>query len=283
MKRTITTLILLAVLLAACGRSDGTPDPSAPDPNSAVLRVDVRGGFVGPDAAFGQLPSFALLGDGRVLQPGAVPAIFPGPLLAHLQQRRLSADGIRRVLAEVAGTGLFGASREFRGAPVADAPDTIFTLRTGERVAVITINALGLVDGHGLSADEARARLALSALNERLLSLEQWLPASDWVDRQSEAYRPDAYRLRVLQTVNEQEPSGIGFNLAVWPGHTGPDAGVASPGGGRCMVVTGAEAQRWTAAFASANQLTRWTHGGRRYQIQPRPLLPGEPRECPAA
>ncbi|HET8570712.1 MAG TPA: hypothetical protein VFN14_02380 [Candidatus Limnocylindria bacterium] len=286
MKRTITALTLLALLLAACRGSGGpTPDPSAPDADTAVLRVDVRGGLVGPDFPFAQLPSFLLLGDGRVLQPGAIEAIFPGPLLAPLEQRRLSADGMRRILAEVAATGLFDTSREFRGAPVADAPDTIFTLRTGDRVTVISINALGLVDGPGLSAEEARAHQALGALSNRLMGLEQWLPASAWTHRGSQPYRPDAYRLLLRETdANEREPTGIGFNLAAWPGRTGPDGGVASAAfGGRCLVVSGDEAQRWTAAIGKANQLTRWTTGGRRYLVMPRPLLPGEPRECPGA
>ncbi|HET7141450.1 MAG TPA: hypothetical protein VFJ03_03090 [Candidatus Limnocylindria bacterium] len=279
------TLILVALILAACARNGGTtPDPDAPDPDTTVLKVEVRGGFVGPDVLLGQLPSFALLGDGRVLHPGAVPAIFPGPLLAPLQQRQLNAEGIRRVLAEVSATGLFGTSRELRSAPVADAPDTIFTLRIGDRLTVITVYALGISHGAGMSAEEARAYQTLGALNERLMSLEQWLPASAWADREAVAYRPDAYRLRVLETdANEQEPTGIGFNLAAWPGQTGPAGGAAEAGGGRCLIVSGDEADRWTAAFAKANQLTRWTRGGLRYQIQPRPLLPDEPRECPAA
>lgn len=284
MKRTITTLMLLAVLLAACGRSDGTPDPSAPDPNSAILRVDVRGGLVGPDFPFGQLPSFLLLGDGRVLQPGAIEAIFPGPLLAPLEQRRLSGDGVRRILAEVAATGLFDTSREFRGLPVADAPDTIFSLRIGDRLTVLTINGLGLGDDPGLTAEEARARQAMSTLNSQLMDLDRWLPPSAWADRAPQPYDPDAYRLLVRETdANEREPTGIGFNLAAWPGQTGPAGGAAEPDGGRCLVVSGDEADRWTAAFAKANQLTRWTDHGRRYIVVPRPLLPDEPRECPPA
>jgi hypothetical protein len=46
-------------------------------------------------------------------------------------------------------------------------------------------------------------------------------------------------------------------------------------------VVSGADAAAWFAQLQPATQLTRWTEGDHKYAVTPRPLLPGEPEECP--
>ena len=47
--------------------------------------------------------------------------------------------------------------------------------------------------------------------------------------------------------------------------------------------MTGADAEAWWDVLLRANQLSRWVGGGHRYEVTPRPLLPGEAKECPAA
>ena len=47
------------------------------------------------------MPLFILLGDGRVILPGAQVMSFPGPALPALQERRLNEDGIQAVLEAV--------------------------------------------------------------------------------------------------------------------------------------------------------------------------------------
>ncbi len=273
-------LLSLCLLLAACGPADAGHGIEHPTDATPVLQVEVRGGFVGPNVRFSQVPSFTLLGDGRVIQAGAVDAIFPGPLLSPLLERRLTLDGMQLVLREVAATGLFAASREFRNAAVADAPDTVFTLHAGGRDVVVTVYALGI--DAGLRADEAQTHLLLVNLEARLESLDQWLPASAWADAGWHPYRADVYRLLVLDAdAAEQDPSGIGFNVFGWPGTQDPTAGVPGLGGGRCQIAAGHEADAWTTALGSANQLTRWTSAGQLYVVQPRPFLPGERAECP--
>lgn len=273
-------LLSLCLLLAACGSADAGDRIEHPTDATPVLQVEVRGGFVGPNVVFSQVPSFTMLGDGRVIQAGAVDAIFPGPVLPPLLERRLTVDGMQLVLREVAATRLFAASRELRNAAVADASDTVFTLHAGGREVVVTVFALGI--DAGMPADEARAHRLLMNLEMRLESLDQWLPASAWADAGWHPHRADAYRLLVLDAdAGEQDPSGIGFNVVAWPGAQDPTAGAPAFGGGRCQIAAGAEADAWTTALGSANQLTRWTSAGRRYVVQPRQLLPGEQPECP--
>lgn len=282
MRKIVVLLAVLTLLLPACRAAKGDGDVAHPDGATPVLQVEFRGGLIGPDSRFGQLPSFTMLGDGRVIQSGAMDAIYPGPLLPPLQQRRLNEEGVQTVLREVAATGLFDESREYRSTRVADAPDTVFTLHADGVTTIISINALG-IDVGGQSTSDANAYRLLAKLDERLGTLDQWLPASAWAERDWQSYRADAYRLLVRDAdVGEKEPNGIGLNFAAWPTRTDPNAGTPALEG-RCQVATGQEAIAWTAAFTKANQLTRWTVGERRYQVQPRPLLPSEPAECKAS
>lgn len=281
----IALIALLATMLAGCGGSGGgTEQIDHPQGDALVLRVEQRGGFVGPDTQLSRLPAFTLLGDGRVIQPGAVMAIFPGPLMPPLTVRRLTESGVQAVLREVAATALFTTDRRFDGANarVADAPDTIFELHADGVDVTISVYALGIA-GDDLPADEAQAYARLSMLNERLASLESWLPDAAWADAQSSTFTPDALRLLVRDATGEEpDVSGIGFNLVPWPTNADPNAG-ARFGEWRCSVVGGEEAKAWNGQLATANALTRWTSGERRYQALPVPILPDQPRDCPQA
>src|SRR4029077_727826 len=185
---------------AGCARSGGTPsDPiTHPAGDALVLRIATGGGFLAPGAAFSQLPSLSIYGDGRVIAPGAVPAIYPGPALPPLLVTRLNEAGVQAVLSEVLSTGLFAESRNFDGASavIADAGTTVFTLHADGRDVTVSVYALGALDPSqpraGISDDELAAHRALGQLSSRLATLESWLPASSWSDRQSQPFRPDA-------------------------------------------------------------------------------------------
>jgi hypothetical protein len=288
--RSILALALATLLLAGCGGAGSTDGPddsgggiSHPAGDALVLRVEQRGGFVAPAADLTRLPSFTLLGDGRVIQPGAVMAIFPGPMMPPLTVRRLNEGGVQAVLREVAATGLFRASRQFNAARdhVADAPDTVFELHADGAEVILSVYALGIGGGdNGLPADEARAHALLTNLDARLASLETWLPAGAWAEARSAPFQAAALRLLVRDASDEgADPSGIGFNLVSWPTSADPRSGSAL-GEWRCSIVDGSEAAAWNAQLGSANTLTRWTRGADRYQVLPLPLLPDQARSC---
>jgi hypothetical protein len=295
-----TTLILAGLLLAACSAGGGR-DPSAspapsgdiahPTGNELILSVANSGGFVAPDFLLGALPSFVLTGDGRVLVPGAQAEIFPGPALPIILQRQLTEAGIQAVLAAVAETGLFKADLDLRGANamVADAADTVFTLHADGREVTVSVYALGFLDATnpppGMSGNEVLAHRALSVLQQRLLGLEQWLPADAWADTGWKPYQPDAFRLYVRNADAEPPDAGSGLPPQApqpWPTAGDPASfGAASSGDLRCGVVDGADGATWLAELRKSNQLTRWTSGAHRYSIIPRPLLPYEEHSCP--
>lgn len=299
MKRT-ALLIVVGLLLAGCSRGAGGNPGASPTPRGAVahptgdaliLSVANSGGFVAPDFLLGALPRFVLTGDGRVLVPGAQAAIFPGPMLPSLLQRRLTEAGIQAVLGAVADTGLFKADLDLRGANamVADASDTVFTLHVDGREVTVSVYALGFLDAanppQGMSGNEVLAHRSLSLLQQRLLGLEQWLPADAWADAGWEPYEPEAFRLYVRNA--DAEPPDVGSGLPPqaprqWPIASDPASfGEASSGDLRCGVVAGADGATWLADLRQSNQLTRWTAGEHRYSLIPRPLLPYEQRRCP--
>jgi len=288
-RRGAPLLLAALTLLAAC-KGGGAPIEH-PEGDALVLRITNQGGFVPAEYIFTNAPTFSLLGDGRVVVPGAQVAIYPGPAFPSVMVRQLTESGIQAVLAEVEKTRLFGKDAEYLGAQnyVADAQDTVFTLHAGGREVTIRVYALGIVspgESHpGISAEELAAHAALLRLSDRLTTLELWLPADAWAGPSS-AYKPDAMRLLVRNADGDQpDSSGIPYPLVAWPTAEDPATFGAPINGGtgsRCGVVAGPDAQAWYDTLAAANQLTRYTYGGHRYQVSVRFFLPDEPLECPA-
>lgn len=289
----VPVLVAGSILLAACRGVGTTPTDqpiSHPGGDALVFRYGYSGGFVPMETIFSNLPSFSLMGDGRVIVQGAQAAIYPGPALPSIQVRTLTESGMQTVLTQIAATGQFEASAQWLGAQrnVADAPNTDFVLHAGGRDVTVTVYALGIWQADaaapGASDAELEAHRSLSALVEHLSALDASLPANAWVDAEWRSYRGDALRLLVRNADGEEpEPSGLTRQVLDWPTDPDPSTFGEPSGidGSRCGVVTDAEADAWYAALLGANQLTRWTAGTHTYAVLARPLLPDEPRSCP--
>lgn len=283
-------------LLSSCARFGANPSPTDGGPirhpagDALVFRIENAGGFVPPQFQFISLPSFSLTGDGRVIAEGAQTELYPGRLVPPLNVRTLTETGLQSVLELLVESEQFGSSVEWRGAQsfVADASDTILTLHAHDREVVVKVYGLGTFsvdEAHpGLSAAEAAAHEALTALMARLTTLDQWLPADAWADDGSQPYAPTALRL-VVRNADADPPddAGIGNTLIEWPGPGDPAAfgGETNVADLRCGVVAGEEAQTWNRLLATANELTRFTSNGHTYEVRVRPLLPDEPETCP--
>lgn len=284
--------LAIPLLLAAC--SAASPSPSQPGPidhetdDTVILRLEYQGGLMGPDFFLPNFPVFVLLGDGRVIMQGAVPAIFPGPALPPILVRRVTEAGIQAILREVAATRQFESSIRWHGADtvVADGSDAIFTLRAAGREVVVAVYALGQTAPDmvppGMTAAEQAAHIALLELTNRLSSLEGWLPGGAWASAQWVPHLPDAMRLMVRNAdADVPDPSGIPSQELPWPVAGDPaDFGVEVFGGNRCGIVTGDEATTWYEALSGANQLTRFTFEQHRYAVSVHFLLPDDPRTC---
>ena len=245
-----------------------------------------------PNTHLVSLPNFLMTGDGRVIVPGAQIDIYPGPALPAVMVRQLSEDGVQAVLREVLDSHQFEFSTEWTGASasVADAADTVFTLHAAGREVVVRVYALGTLDADalppGVTNSERAAHRALAALEQRLATIGQ-LAAGRRLARRRVAAVPAGARCAcwsAMRTTTSRTPAAFRAPRCAGPSpeiqrHS---AQATSLDGYRCGVVAGADAQAWWDALRDANQLTRWVGGGHRYEVTPRPLLPGEAQECPA-
>jgi hypothetical protein len=315
MNRIFPGILVALLALAACaapggtpggseeGSAGGSPSPSEdggaggsiehPTGDEPVLVVEEVGGFAMPQMLATRVPTFVLLGDGRVIMQGAQTLEFPGPALPPLIERSLNEQGIQEVLQAVQATGMFGSDRHLRGAMnfIADATDTVFRVNAGGRSVAVSVYGLGLLDPsvgapENMNAAEVEAHATLSALRDWLMTLDAEIGAEGWETEGWQPYEPDAFRLYVRDVTGEPREGDLQGQVREWPTDEDPAAfGEEQEGfgdGTRCGVVEGETAGTWYAELSQANQNTLWTDGGeRRFSVQPRPLLPHEEPTCP--
>jgi hypothetical protein len=320
MKRSVPGFFVVLLVLAGCASSGGSPPasdgPSAPPESSsppastppsddggstgdiehptgseAIIGITWAGGMLPVHMQAVQPPVFVLTGDGRVIVQGMQTLEFPGPILPALQERALTEEGIQLVLGALEETNLFVGDVDNRvmQSMLADANDTIITVNAGGRTSRVSVYAIGMLlpdmePPPGTDAAELEAYRVLSLLNERLMTLETWLPEDAWDTTEWQPYQPEALRLYVRDVTDEPIDQDLPGQEIAWPTDEDPTAfGEELPefgDGTRCAVVEGDAGATWLAALSEANQNTVWTSGDRRYAIQVRPLLPHEDRSC---
>lgn len=308
MKRIIPGIAALLVL-AACAAPGGAPGssssgaPSASPPSQRaiehptgdepVLVIEDVGGFAMVDMIATRLPSFVMLGDGRVIMQGMQTLEFPGPALPALQERTLTEDGIQQVLEAIEQTNLFTSDLELKGAQamIADATDTVFHLNADGRQVTVSVYALGLLDPsmdmpQGVPASELEAHRLLSQLRDSLMTIDTSVSADGWEAEGWQPFQPEAFRLYVRDVTGEPIDPDLPGQVREWPTDDDPaTVGEEQPtfgNGTRCLVVEGEAAATWLTELEAANQNTQWTDDGdRRFTVLARPLLPGEAAACP--
>jgi len=283
--RQIASLTLSAIVLSACADAPttgggGSASPGVPHgnaPSDLVLRWGYEGGFTPPEFQLTNLPSFSLYGDGTIVRQGAQIAIYPGPALPAIETVRIDEAAVQAVIEAALDANLdtVGDLTDMGSVAIADAPDTVFTVRFGDvdrTVRVYALTDLG-VKPPAMPDEEQEARKRLLDLIQALSSLETWLPKGSISE--ATVYEPSGARIFVSKLRGQPDPpqSPVEWPLDTPLSDIGEDAGA----GFRCVVVTGAE---WTEqlrpAAGMANQLTPWVSEGRRYTVAFRPLLPDE-------
>ncbi|HZP89633.1 MAG TPA: hypothetical protein VFC04_01405 [Actinomycetota bacterium] len=274
--RLCAAILALAVASGACargtvsGRSGGLEHPAG---GSLVLRVETGGGFIAPQSTLGQVPEFSLFGDGRIITPGAQPAIYPGPALPNLLVQQVNEDGIQAILEGAREAGLLGPDARYDAPCISDQATTTFTVVADGRTHVVSAYALG---NDSCNGQDAGARARLATFRARLGDLASWLPRGS-IGQQS-AYEPTEMRIYVQPLVPsagqtlEQQPIDwpLAQPLATFgtPDPTLPEL--------RCGVVRGDDLTALLPDARRANQLTPWRSGGSEYSLVFRPLLPDE-------
>ena len=141
-----------------------------------------QGGFAPVEMIFSRVPSLLVSGDGRQFTPGPQIAIYPGPLLPNIQVADIGEEGIQDLLALADEHGLL-EQREYEApANIADATDTVVTIRADGETYVHRAYALGLEGG----LDETGAEIDDEARRE----LADFVAEATAVDERTEAFEP---------------------------------------------------------------------------------------------
>lgn len=288
----LAAALVIGAFVAACG-SAPAPSPSpapptvaptvAPSPSPVavrlLLRITSEGGFIGPAANLASVPSVSVYADGRILTPGAVDAIYPGPLLPPVSIKDVGPGGAAAILAAIKVAGL---DKEAAGGGIGnpDAATTVIGVTIDGKTTTSRFHFGGGPGGPGVpgAASPDPGVAAAEALVARLTDpLETWGVAHPV----SSSLVPAAYRIFVAPGA----PQGDGSTTAPavsWPLATSldafgapavPDRGIA---GLRQGPVFGADATALGPVLAAANQLTAFSSGGKLFTLYVRPLLPDE-------
>ena len=270
----------LALLAVACADSDGpadttpttTPDstvaPTTLPPvtgiehpmgaDEVVLRLSWEGGFVPAEMLFVRLPRVLVAGDGSVYFQGAVPAIYPGPLLPAVLVGRITEAELQDLLVAAQEGDMFrNVTYKQPDNGVADAPNTLLVINANGQTYTHDAYALGI---GGTETDPDR--ITFQKFVEVLEPLAMGLPDSS-------SFAAERYAIRATTADNAPPTDGITPNEVAWPAAAGVRLADASD----CAVV---EASAIGSLLNEATQITRFVDGGVKYVLVVRPMLPGD-------
>ncbi len=289
-------MAILALGIAGCAASSpsasgtGSP-PSAgspslvvsPSPSSStgsatlLLKVTSEGGFINPAANLAALPSVTVYTDGRILTPGPVDAIYPGPLLPPVTVRDVGAAGAAAILAAIREAGLDKPASGAPGIP-GDSGTNVFTVVVDDATTISRFSGGQPGQPGGPVASPGDERTAAMALLGRLVD-----PAETWGGpaAQETAYVPTGYLIFVAPGRPASDPQAsqspvawpLATPLAEFGTPTAADRGIA---GLRQGTVLGTDAAVVGPILQRVTALTAFTSGGSEFTLSVRPLLPDE-------
>lgn len=291
-------LVPLVALVAACTAAPAastSPTPTAPPPTPVGATPTPVGSSPGPSAGapadgvgywlrmttsqaippldrFPTGPTSIITADGQYLAPGAVPMIYPGPLVMPYFARQVSDDGRAQIVGWARDLGLLDGPTEFAGDHAM--PGGV-TGRIELTVDGSLMSLTGVPDLPTSGSPAPGSPEAFAALWRRVTTVPELLPGEVGPEV---PYTPVAYALLVGPPPVDQ--GGIQGNLMDWP----LDVPLGSFGapvaeGYRCGLVSGDEAATLTPALNQANQLTQWVQDpetSATFGLTVRPIVPGE-------
>jgi hypothetical protein len=288
-RRLILPLVAVA-LVAACGGGGGSPAPSSSpkpppvDPTPVIPTPSpIAGGTywlrmttfqaIPPVNLFAVPPTVVIDGSGRLIVSGAVPAIFPGPLVMPLFARQVSDAGRETILGWAKELGLLSGETDFTGGNGLPGGVTGRIELTVDG-ALVTLSGIPDLAGAG-AAPEPGTPEAFAELWRRIASLSETLPGELGPEG---PYTPEAYAILVGPA---PDPQGMQVQVADWPldEALGSFGGPVQDGSYRCGLVEGDDAVTIGAAVAQATQITPWTQDpttSATFGLTVRPIISGE-------
>ncbi len=243
----VTIATVLAVALPTQVHASGSK-------NNAMVRVEYAGGYVPQEYLYTRMPSPLLIGD-RMYVGGVVPAVYPGPALMPVEERKID-----RAAAARRAKSVYDAARTPTGGwgepPVADAPTLVVTVTVAGKTRTASIPSFGMDRvGPGVTEVQASARarmlralMAIEALTGRSSAYRPKLVEAWVLDGRRGSWVPDD----MAQSAPLQWPSGVGHAIG-------------------CSVMP------YSSFPAGANQASTFTvDGSAEFSAVFRPVLPGE-------
>jgi len=215
-------------------------------------------------------PTVVLYADGRLIMPGPMIEIYPGPALPNVQVTHLTQAGVEQVLEWAQEAGLHGPDRQL-GPILMDAGATVFEVTSADGKHRTSVT--------DMSADDPEVA-AVNRFQTVMLDIRSYLPNDVVGDDQPYAFD----RLRLISS--EADPATVaqeGSSTVDWPLDTPIaelGASMSEPANYRCALIEGEELQALMPLFQQTNELTLWRSNDTLYQLVLRPLLPDE-EACP--
>jgi hypothetical protein len=279
MKKHHALLAVLISTLAACAGSGGAttaPSPSlkvdhALGSTDVVLRFEQSGGFMNPAFLATRGPIFTLYGDGTVIfhdpttePPAAIGSTAPG---LPYQTAKLGEEQVQSLLEFALTQGALGVARERYDAPIADAPEAVFTVDAGGVKKTVSVNGLGIDTGNANNPDAA-VLTQLAKLMDRLQKFGSEVDEQTWApDRYRGILTEDAFNPPVAWPWTDIKP-------ADFKAPADPNAAFTFP----IRTMTSAEVAKLglTGIEGGEQGLTLSGPDGKTYGFLLRPLMPDE-------
>ncbi len=282
----LATVIGVAILSAACTGSATSPAPATPvgpDASPAAtaetywLRMTTWQA-IPPLDQFASQPLLVITGDGVVVSPGPIPAIYPGPLLPNLVERSITPAGEEAIVAAARHLGVLGPKGDFtgEGGPLGAVTGRIEITVDGSRVTLTGKPDAQIECVTTPCEPRPGTPEAFGDLWWQLLDLPSWVGTELGPEA---LYSAPAYAL-LVQPAPQADPD-LPQAPADWP----LDQPLVSFGGpvangtARCGSVSGADADALRPLLAAANELTPWVEASdpaTMFGVLVRPLTPGE-------
>ena len=286
----------LALALAACSSAapatpaptPATPPPTGAPSSPAVPSADANAATywlrltttqaLPPLNLFANAAPLVITGSGQLVTTGAVPAIFPGPLVVPLVGRTITDAGRAKIVELATSLGLLGRQTDFAangglaGGVIAHVEITV----NGRLVTLSGSPDAAASCAAATCSPAPSTPEAFGAFWRQLLDPGSWLGSELGAET---PYTPTAYSILVGKAP-VPDPT-LGANIADWP-LDAPLATLGVPvanGQARCATVIGATATTLGAAFAKANTLSQWTQdptASASFGLTIRALVPGE-------
>lgn len=267
-KRSLGLLVVIALVIAACGADPDGTDPVVELGNGEpLLQLTSEGGFVPVELALANGPRFTLLDDGTLIHRGVSIAVYPGALLPPTLTVSLSAEQMAdvQVLVDEIGLGdLVDIVDNTQTQFVADATSEVIVYWDDAGQHRLSVYALGIEQSPG-------------SRNQAFLDLIAYLDTTTSAES-AEPY--EAKELRVVAGTGFVDPEFL--DVRDWPlDSTDFNNWNEFPNGWFCTVVDASMED----TFADATQATQWQHPDPSVAVEPltllvRPVHPGE-NPCP--